>query len=402
MFSALRKSPIDDMAINAVKNNADDVARLAVNNMPSTGSTLQKVLSNADDISEVIDFMPLDKRYARTLDPSGGTNYFGVHSYEPPYFDFEDNVTYPGELFGVGNGGVTSPNNIHGFPDNVPFEDLVTEISSDHNLYNIRPHKNTALGKYYQKQLNSKPHLTSSEFVNNYKAQMHDKSETRELLNLFPERYANAPTELDLANAPLSEEPVNFKLDSTPDYDSMIIDPRDYGQDPALIDSVDYPDGFRNPEDFARYYDDLALGYRTSPSSMVDGHKVQFTEHPYYGIIIDGKRYQYPPSAAAMDAEGFTRSEMLYALPKQDMAKFDMLNKYDNQARRNYYGLKNTVPYKNGIIPLDNTVYSSDDSWRPHMNEALAKFYRKNGRLPNGLNSTGFNDLWFHNMLPFN
>lgn len=59
---------------------------------------------------------------------------------------------------------------------------------------------------------------------------------------------------LDLYNA-------GYKFDNTPDYDAMVIDPADFGQRKRLIDSIDYPDGFTNPDDYARYYDSLELGF---------------------------------------------------------------------------------------------------------------------------------------------
>lgn len=207
LFSAIRKSPVDDMAINAVKNNADDLALGA--------------LDVADDIPKAIslDDIAVDSwRKKQRLD------------------DF------------------------------------------------------------------SKSPITSSEFVNNYKSKMHDNFETRELLNTFPEQYANAPTELELAlhagdsvSVPMSNNEIykysdsqwrpawtddfedfedykglyeilydnGYKFDSTPDYAATKITPKAFGQQKHLINSMDYPDGFTNPDDFARYYDALERGYLT-------------------------------------------------------------------------------------------------------------------------------------------
>ena len=112
----------------------------------------------------------------------------------------------------------------------------------------------------------SKSPITPSEFVNNYKSKMHDNFETRELLNTFPEQYANAPTELDLALHAdnMVEAPLLFQeISSEPDYDAMNIDPVAYGQDPNLIDSMMYPDGFEDPYDFTRYRTALEQGYPT-------------------------------------------------------------------------------------------------------------------------------------------
>lgn len=67
--------------------------------------------------------------------------------------------------------------------------------------------------------------------------------------------------------------------------------------------------------------------------------------------------------------------------------------------------VKDIIPYMDGEVPPSSTVYSPLDGWRPHNNEALAKFYRKNKRLPNGLNNDKvFDELWFDNShldLPF-
>lgn len=73
----------------------------------------------------------------------------------------------------------------------------------------------------------------------------------------------NADSELaEIANLE-QFDPDAYKspLDSAPDYEAFTINPEDFYQRKDLIDSVDYPDGFTNPDDFARYYDSLELGY---------------------------------------------------------------------------------------------------------------------------------------------
>lgn len=212
LFSAIRKSPIDDMAVNAVKNNADDLALGA--------------LDVVDDI-----------------------------------------------------------------PKSISLDDIAVDSWR----------KKQGLDDF------SKSPITPSEFVNDYKSKWHDNFETRELLNTFPEQYANAPTELDLALhaddgmlTPMSNDEIynsvnvpytdwdflgdypdsynatndlhdfnmalydaGYKFDSTPDYAATKITPKAFGQQKHLINSMDYPDGFTNPDDFARYYDALERGYLT-------------------------------------------------------------------------------------------------------------------------------------------
>lgn len=183
-----------------------------------------------------------------------------------------------------------------------------------------------------------KPPITSSEFVQNYKAQMPSKSETRQLLDSFPELYANAPSELDFLNAPAPEYFESLKLDSTPDYDAMNIDSIAYGQDPNLIDSMMYPDGFKDPEAFAHYYDDLEQGVSTAPTLNVLGHSVSMPKydrvsnfkHEDFGdrdlydrtFIIDGRPYEYP----LYDSNRYS-GEMRFFNP-QDALKAKILDKY--------------------------------------------------------------------------
>lgn len=114
----------------------------------------------------------------------------------------------------------------------------------------------------------NKPPITADEFITNYKAQMPDKYETRQLIDLFPEKYTNAPSELDLLNAPNPEYIDLLKLDSTPDYDAMNINPKWFGQRESLINSVDFPDGFTDPNNFAKYHTALEQGYISDDLGM--------------------------------------------------------------------------------------------------------------------------------------
>lgn len=112
----------------------------------------------------------------------------------------------------------------------------------------------------------NKAPMTSDEFVNNYKAHRNSARETKDLLDTFPSNYANAPTELDLLmqgddylkQAP--PEPFGF-VDSAPDYEAMNVNPAKFDQRKDLIGSMDFPDGFTHPDDFAKYYDALERGY---------------------------------------------------------------------------------------------------------------------------------------------
>lgn len=124
--------------------------------------------------------------------------------------------------------------------------------------------------------------ITPDEFVNNYKSKLHDKSETRELLNLFPEQHTDTPTELDLAlhaNDVLEEVPPSFsKMSSKPDYGALVIDPRMYGQSADPVDFALYPDGFEDPYDFTRYHTALEQGYSTRDAApyIYSTHKERF------------------------------------------------------------------------------------------------------------------------------
>jgi hypothetical protein len=90
------------------------------------------------------------------------------------------------------------------------------------------------------------------------------------------------PTLLDLYNA-------GYKFDSTPDYRAMSlkpgamrISPKRFGQKKHLIDSMDYPDGFIDPEDFARYYDSLELGFIPAEFADFDGTYIHPIKAPHW------------------------------------------------------------------------------------------------------------------------
>lgn len=143
-----------------------------------------------------------------------------------------------------------------------------------------------------------KPPVSPKEFVQNYKTDRYNKRYGEMMDGLFPNHFQIG----DPADAPLPKSPpktnegienyvsmrdayadhlehmgypnnfdydkelynAGYKFDSTPDYDAMDIRPERFGQSPHPIDRLLYPDGFENPEDFARYYDSLERGYITS------------------------------------------------------------------------------------------------------------------------------------------
>ena len=111
----------------------------------------------------------------------------------------------------------------------------------------------------------SKPPITPKEFIDNYKANMQSSYENRELNRMFPysdndgmfiNEIRPDPTDLDVPST-------NGRFDSTPDYSALDIRPEYFGQHPELINSVDFPDGFTDPENYARYYDALEQGVIT-------------------------------------------------------------------------------------------------------------------------------------------
>lgn len=300
-FNWIRKSPVDDIAFNAVKSNADDVARGA--------------LDVVDDI-----------------------------------------------------------------PSSISFDDIA-------DTYNYQ--KNMPQPKSYD------------DLISNLKTDLSNRHDSRVMNSMFPGygeivSGADAPRFTDFTNDDVPQLP----LDSTPDYDAMAIDLLSYGQKPDLIDSVMYPDGFGTPEAFARYYDDLELGFQTSPHAILNGRDIQYTAASSDGLIIDGKRYHYPDSVADANSANMDYDEMLRVLPEQDMLKANIMDSLGDRAHQNYFGIKDIPPYRNGI-PMENVVFSNNFTWRPHNNEALAKFYKKNGRLPKGLNGDYFDEFWFNNIQPF-
>lgn len=140
-----------------------------------------------------------------------------------------------------------------------------------------------------------KPPITPQEFVKNYQAQMPQKYETRQLLEAFPEQYANAPTELDLLKAPLPEEPswLYGGLDGTPDYDALDIRPERF--DPDLQpDSFIDPDGFTDPEAFAKYYDSLEHGYISKQAAVPSEQRLR---NLYNKIANGGYSRNFPDTS---------------------------------------------------------------------------------------------------------
>lgn len=156
-------------------------------------------------------------------------------------------------------------------PDSIPIEDLV-EWRNDGTYYAGAP-------------------ITPYEFVSNY-----NKS-----------RFGD-PRPFDVTADGLID-PTLYKMDGTPDYNAMNIDPLDYGQVPELVDSLEYPDGFTNPEDFARYYDDLARGVSTVDNVLPEYTQNDFdrdTVNAYQALRVPGedrsttlskffKKYGYSP-----------------------------------------------------------------------------------------------------------
>lgn len=291
-FNFIRQSPIDDMAVNAVKNNADDMAMGALNVV--------------DDI-----------------------------------------------------------------PTSISFDDI-TDAHMWRQSHDI-----------------NKPPITPAEFKKQFNAGLPARQETRDLLKQFPDMENTAPSDLDLLlhnDAILNQNPPEiFELDNSPDYDALDINPVYYGQNPDLIDSLEYPDGFKTPNGFAHYYDDLELGVQTSPRAIVNGRDIQYTASPSDDLIIDGKRYHYPENVADMNSAGMDYDEMLRVLPAQDMLKADIMGNLGYKAHATRHGIKDLMPYSDGAIPAEHLVGEYTGIWRPHKNTALGKFFSKHGRLPNGL-----------------
>jgi hypothetical protein len=70
-----------------------------------------------------------------------------------------------------------------------------------------------------------------------------------------------------------------YTFDSTPDYDAMDIRPEKFGAIPSLKDSIEYPDGFTDPDAFARYHTALQQGYM---SEGIEPYIKDFQSKPYY------------------------------------------------------------------------------------------------------------------------
>lgn len=168
-FNFIRQSPIDDMAVNAVKNNADDIAMGAL-----------------DAVNDI--------------------------------------------------------------PTSISFDDIADTY------------------RWRQTHDISKPPITPAEFKKQFNAELPARQETRDLLKLFPEMGNTAASEadlnaLDFTGAGLSEI---LKMDNTPDYDALNINPKRFGQSDDPLDFLLYPDGFENPDDFVRYHDNLEQGFISS------------------------------------------------------------------------------------------------------------------------------------------
>ena len=83
----------------------------------------------------------------------------------------------------------------------------------------------------------NKPPITPAEFKKQFNAELPARQETRDLLKLFPEMGNTAASEADLNALSSTEfglsEPL--RMDNTPDYDAMKINPIDYGQTPPIL-----------------------------------------------------------------------------------------------------------------------------------------------------------------------
>lgn len=255
LFKRLRQSPIDDMALQAVKNNADDVARVAVN-------TLDDIPSNAPNLPNIEHFGDMAR--------------------------YIDNGTFP-----------------------------------------------------------SVEDLTPPPAIKHYTPSTED-------LRITPEMYNN----------------YNF------DPDDML-----------------FPDGFEDPDDFAYYYDSLALGAPLKPSrtsTTKSGHKVTVPEDfargmsPTDNIIIDNKMYRFPQdydiyaNHAPETVDDLTRlkanilDRYINDPSLQDEFSFDGTT-YDDLAQL-------VTGYVHHLSHGDHTFAAL-----PHANTALGKFYKENRRLPVGM-----------------
>lgn len=98
----------------------------------------------------------------------------------------------------------------------------------------------------------------------------------------------------------LDPDAYKSKMSWEPDVNATVVLPQDFGQRASLIDSVDFPDGFTNPDDFARYYDALESG--VVPKEFTPD------EFAWAGSGIIGKQW---------DAEDRTAMELAYNLLNQ-------------------------------------------------------------------------------------
>ena len=279
-----KAAPLADDVAGAVANYGDDALRL-VSNYGDDAARL--VVNSADDVAKatrtVDGFLPppdvpnkraqhrLKEKLANSRQSKlSGNNILeeptmdfvgpGVHVYTPkefndigwdePYFVKEDymspyddfytvrtpdiprswvskvnpgarydsrNYDYLGDYLGTNKGNST----------------LYTAYEPMDPVLGYRPHRNTAFGKWYSDKLRELKALEASE-----------PPEFTDLIDDFGVR----------TTAPPHYEPKVKKSDFAT-------------YNPLLEGSVNFPDGFASPDDFARYYDSLELGY--APSDFI-------------------------------------------------------------------------------------------------------------------------------------
>lgn len=148
MYKWLRKSPIDDIAVNAAKSNVDDVAigaLDAIDDIPNVNYISPHNIGISDDV------------FADT------TSFLGKHTSEPTF------GTYSAAFHEISpdlNATVQTPA--------LPLDDLVfAQDSTDPSTITVRPHNNTALMRWFQKQKLNSPdisnNITPEQFVSDYK-----------------------------------------------------------------------------------------------------------------------------------------------------------------------------------------------------------------------------------------
>jgi hypothetical protein len=170
-FNWVRKSPVDDMAINAVKNNAGNLASGA--------------LDAVDDIPNVTYINP--RRVGLSNDPyTDYTTRLGKYIDEPTLE--VRNIKFH-EISPDLNATVQVPE--------IPLDDLVfAQHITNPSVVSVRPHKNTALGRWFQNQtqnLNTPnsfdfwgDSLNSDKFVEMFNKKRLAELEMRNPLNSLP------------------------------------------------------------------------------------------------------------------------------------------------------------------------------------------------------------------------